>query len=149
MTAGGHRIQYTSPVPSEGYLPLNTALVQSPFPPGLKFEPGQVSPCTGSTDSPISTGTGSSFFTASATEKLRLHKAGQCHPCVAYAFRAAGCYKGDSCSHCHFCTASQATVRRRQLQAAARQQRKKQRPADQGKEAAATARILAGEPFWL
>mmetsp|Transcript_59891 Transcript_59891/g.140081 ORF Transcript_59891/g.140081 Transcript_59891/m.140081 type:complete len:166 (-) Transcript_59891:120-617(-) len=142
------------------------ALTQIPFPARLpgQFEAGQVSSSfqakassptnTGGTfsqasaDSPISpTGTRSAFFTATASEKLRLHKAGQCHPCVAFAYRPGGCYKGDSCTHCHLCTATEATARRKQLQQAARQQRKKRRPADQEK--AAAARILAGESFWL
>ena len=146
MTTRAPGIQYTSP--TSRYI-----LLKIPFPPGLQFEPGQVSPGSSTfSESPIPTetteGTSKSrFFAASPLEKLRLHRAGECHPCVAFAFRAAGCYKGDKCSHCHFCTASQATARRRQLQAAARQ-KKKQRPADQAKEAA-TARILAGEPFWL
>ncbi|CAE7676710.1 unnamed protein product [Symbiodinium sp. CCMP2456] len=144
------------------------ALTQIPFPARLlgKFEAGEVSPSfqamhaspvrspasTGGTfsavtDSPISpTGTKSAFFTASASEKLQLHKAGQCHPCVAFAYRSGGCYKGDSCTHCHLCTATEATARRRQLQEAARRQRKQQKTADQGK---MTARILAGEAFWL
>ncbi|CAE7511694.1 unnamed protein product [Symbiodinium necroappetens] len=143
------------------------ALTQIPFPAALlgKFEAGQVSSSfqakhaspatspasTGGTfseavaDSPISlTGTKSAFFTANASEKFQLHKAGQCHPCVAFAYRAGGCYKGDSCTHCHCCTAAEASVRRRQLQEAARRQRKQQR--DQG---AIAARILAGESFWL
>ena len=148
MITGGPRIH-------EGYIPLKS-MATIPVP-GLKLEPGQISAAS---ESPASATTSSkfsplsrlpqsskSFFTASATEKLQLHQAGQCYPCVAFAFKAAGCYKGQSCSHCHFCTASEATARRRQLQAAARQQRRKQRPADQGNET--TARILAGESFWL
>ncbi|CAE7262626.1 unnamed protein product [Symbiodinium sp. CCMP2592] len=163
MITGGPRNQSSVPVPEEGYIPLKSMAMTIPLPAGLlKFEPGAVIPsfrasAEGESPATASTNTSSplpdvplhrkSFFTASATEKLQLHKAGQCYPCVAFAFKAAGCYKGDSCSHCHFCTASEATQRRRQLQAAARQQRRKQRPADPGNET--TARILAGESFWL
>ena len=160
MIAGGPGLHSSSPL-AEGYIPPKSMAMTIPLPVGLlKFEPGQVSPSfRASAESPATASTNTSsplpdvppprrsFFTASATEKLQLHKAGQCHPCVAFAFKAAGCYKGDGCSHCHFCTASEATERRRQLQAAARQQRRKQRPADQGNET--TARILAGESFWL
>ncbi|CAE7265056.1 unnamed protein product [Symbiodinium sp. KB8] len=165
MITGGPRI-HTSSLPAEGCLSSKSmpmTVTQIRLPGGLlSFEPGQVSgesPASATTSSKFSPlsrlpQSSKSFFTASATEKLQLHQAGQCYPCVAFAFKAAGCYKGESCSHCHFCTASEATARRRQLQAAARQQKKKQRPTDQWTETTdqgteTTARILAGESLWL
>ncbi|CAE7241245.1 unnamed protein product, partial [Symbiodinium sp. CCMP2456] len=53
-------------------------------------------------------------------EKLQLHLTKQCHPCIAFAFKKDRCWKGDACSHCHFCTTEEAKVRRRELQEQAR-----------------------------
>lgn len=58
---------------------------------------------------------------------LQKHLSGQCHPCVAFAIRPSGCYKGDTCTHCHFCTAEEAKERRRRIQVEAKE-RKKQAP---------------------
>ncbi|CAL1170212.1 unnamed protein product [Cladocopium goreaui] len=55
---------------------------------------------------------------------LQKHLSGECHPCVAFAIRAAGCYKGDSCTHCHFCTAEEAKERRRVIQMEAKVKKK-------------------------
>ena len=60
-------------------------------------------------------------------ENLRSHQNGTCRPCVAFAFRESGCFKGDACSHCHFCTAEEAAERRRQLQSIARRRRRMRR----------------------
>mmetsp|Transcript_64292 Transcript_64292/g.150737 ORF Transcript_64292/g.150737 Transcript_64292/m.150737 type:complete len:149 (+) Transcript_64292:81-527(+) len=51
---------------------------------------------------------------------LQLHLTKQCHPCVAFAFKKDRCWKGDACTHCHFCTPEEAKVRRRELQEQAR-----------------------------
>mmetsp|Transcript_8565 Transcript_8565/g.20353 ORF Transcript_8565/g.20353 Transcript_8565/m.20353 type:complete len:193 (-) Transcript_8565:79-657(-) len=72
-----------------------------------------------------------------AEEKLQLHKRGICHPCVAFALKPGGCWKGDNCSHCHHCSASQAEKRRTQLQAEARRKRR------------LNARQLASRRFWI
>eukprot|EP00439_Symbiodinium_sp_Y106_P075884 s1368_g15.t1 len=58
----------------------------------------------------------SSLFDAT----LQLHLTKQCHPCVAFAFKKDRCWKGDACTHCHFCTPEEAKVRRRELQEQAR-----------------------------
>lgn len=55
------------------------------------------------------------------------HLSGQCHPCVAFALRPTGCYKGDTCTHCHHCTAEQAKARRREIQLEAKQRKKQVR----------------------
>ncbi|CAE7522047.1 unnamed protein product [Symbiodinium microadriaticum] len=60
------------------------------------------------------------FFGSLFDEKLQFHLAKQCHPCVAFAFKKDRCWKGDACSHCHFCTTEEAKVRRRELQEQAR-----------------------------
>eukprot|EP00435_Cladocopium_sp_Y103_P068807 s1255_g32.t1 len=57
--------------------------------------------------------------------QLQLHNSGQCFPCIAFALKPAGCFKGDECRHCHFCNAEQAKARRRQLQQAARRQKRR------------------------
>ena len=57
--------------------------------------------------------------------QLQLHNLGQCFPCIAFALQPAGCFKGDECRHCHFCNAQQAKARRRQLQQAARRQKRR------------------------
>ena len=57
--------------------------------------------------------------------QLQLHNLGQCFPCIAFALKPAGCFKGDECRHCHFCNAQQAKARRRQLQQAARRQKRR------------------------
>ncbi|OLP93373.1 Kinesin-like protein KIF3C [Symbiodinium microadriaticum] len=67
------------------------------------------------------------FFLTHQEEKLQLHNAGRCHPCVAFALREDGCWKGDECSHCHFCNAATARVRRSQLQSEARRRRRRAR----------------------
>ena len=48
-----------------------------------------------------------------------------CFPCIAFALKPAGCFKGDECRHCHLCNAEQAKARRRQLQQAARRQKRR------------------------
>lgn len=58
--------------------------------------------------------------------QFQLHNSGQCYPCIAFALKPAGCFKGDACRHCHFCNAQQAKARRRQLQQAARRQKRRQ-----------------------
>ena len=60
-------------------------------------------------------------------ENLRLHENGMCRPCVAFAFREGGCFKGEACSHCHFCTAEEAAERRKHLQSIARRRRRMRR----------------------
>ncbi|CAE7204879.1 unnamed protein product, partial [Symbiodinium sp. CCMP2456] len=60
----------------------------------------------------------------SEKEKWQLHRKGACFPCVAFALREGGCFKGDSCSHCHFCDAKSAKTRRRQLQQESRRRRR-------------------------
>ena len=60
-------------------------------------------------------------------ENLRLHQNGTCRPCVAFAFREGGCFKGEMCSHCHFCTAEEAAERRKHLQSIARRRRRMRR----------------------
>ena len=57
--------------------------------------------------------------------QLQLHNSGQCFPCIAFALKPAGCFKGDACRHCHLCNAEQAKARRRQLQQAARRQKRR------------------------
>eukprot|EP00438_Fugacium_kawagutii_P025547 Skav222812 [mRNA] locus=scaffold1444:95148:95630:+ [translate_table: standard] len=57
--------------------------------------------------------------------QFQLHNSGQCYPCIAFALKPAGCFKGDACRHCHFCNAQQAKARRRQLQQAARRQKRR------------------------
>ena len=57
--------------------------------------------------------------------QVQLHNSGQCFPCIAFALKPAGCFKGDECRHCHFCNAQQAKARRRQLQQAARRQKRR------------------------
>mmetsp|Transcript_21238 Transcript_21238/g.49415 ORF Transcript_21238/g.49415 Transcript_21238/m.49415 type:complete len:232 (+) Transcript_21238:36-731(+) len=104
-----------------------------------------------------------------AEEKLQLHNAGRCHPCVAFALRADGCWKGDDCSHCHFCTAATARTRRSQLQTEARRRRRRARriqqlageglteaPENQVEEDEEEGiptpdpeAILTGQPFWI
>ena len=37
------------------------------------------------------------------TWQLQLHNRGKCFPCIAFALKPAGCFKGDECRHCHFC----------------------------------------------
>lgn len=59
------------------------------------------------------------------TWQLQLHNRGQCFPCIAFALKPAGCFKGDQCRHCHFCNGEQAKARRRQLQQAARRQKRR------------------------
>ena len=36
--------------------------------------------------------------------KAELHKHGCCCPCIFHTRKADGCWKGDSCNHCHLCT---------------------------------------------
>ena len=55
----------------------------------------------------------------------QLHATGQCFPCIAFALKPAGCFKGNQCRHCHLCDAEQAKARRRQLQQAARRQKRR------------------------
>ena len=57
--------------------------------------------------------------------QLQLHNSGQCFPCIAFALKPAGCFKGDACRHCHLCNAEEAKARRRQLQQAARRQKRR------------------------
>ena len=57
-------------------------------------------------------------------DMLQLHLAGKCYPCVAYALKPAGCFKGEACMHCHFCNAKEAKARRRELQQAARRRKR-------------------------
>jgi len=59
------------------------------------------------------------------TWQLQLHNRGKCFPCIAFALKPAGCFKGDECRHCHFCNGEQAKARRRQLQQAARRQKRR------------------------
>lgn len=56
-----------------------------------------------------------------AREIMHQHVTGKCHPCVAFSLREGGCFKGNHCTHCHYCTAEQAMHRRAELQAQARQ----------------------------
>ncbi|CAJ1350942.1 unnamed protein product [Effrenium voratum] len=71
------------------------------------------------------------FSQTSAAEMRRLHQLNKCYPCVAFALRAEGCFKGENCLHCHHCTADNAIMRRKQLQA---QARRKRRQAGRGQE---------------
>ena len=57
--------------------------------------------------------------------QVQLHNSGQCFPCIAFALKPAGCFKGDECRRCHLCNAEQAKARRRQLQQAARRQKRR------------------------
>eukprot|EP00439_Symbiodinium_sp_Y106_P044221 s237_g5.t1 len=57
-------------------------------------------------------------------EKMRRHLVGICHPCVAHALRPGRCYKGSSCSHCHFCSTEQAQKRRKQIQAEGKERKR-------------------------
>ncbi|CAJ1459831.1 unnamed protein product [Effrenium voratum] len=63
-------------------------------------------------------------FTGLYAESMRQHITGKCHPCVAFSLRPGGCFKGNNCSHCHFCTADQALQRRRELQIEARHKKR-------------------------
>lgn len=58
---------------------------------------------------------------------LEKHLARRCHPCVAFAIRPTGCFKGDACSHCHFCTAEEAKQRRREIQIEAKERKKEKK----------------------
>ncbi|OLP98513.1 hypothetical protein AK812_SmicGene19021 [Symbiodinium microadriaticum] len=78
----------------------------------------------------------------SIPEKMQMHLMGTCHPCVAFALRQGGCFKGDACSHCHFCSAEQATRRREELQVEARARRKKTQLTSETASQGATS-------FWL
>ena len=81
----------------------------------------------------------------SAAEKWELHRIGQCHPCVAFALKPGGCFKADECTHCHYCTAAQATVRRGKLQAEARRRRRTR----QLQQELPQQPMLGQGPFWL
>ena len=61
---------------------------------------------------------------AEPPDMLQLHLAGKCYPCVAYALKPAGCFKGEACMHCHYCNAKEAKARRRELQQAARRRKR-------------------------
>ncbi|CAE7831432.1 unnamed protein product [Symbiodinium necroappetens] len=63
---------------------------------------------------------------AEPPDMLQLHLAGKCYPCVAYALKPAGCFKGAQCMHCHFCNAKEAKARRRELQQAARRRKRRE-----------------------
>ena len=63
---------------------------------------------------------------AEPPDMLQLHLAGKCYPCVAYALKPAGCFKGEQCMHCHFCNAKEAKARRRELQQAARRRKRRE-----------------------
>ena len=49
--------------------------------------------------------------------KKDMHDIGLCVPCLFYTMKSDGCRKGDTCSHCHFCTREEAKARRRVLRA--------------------------------
>lgn len=41
------------------------------------------------------------------------HRSSECQPCAYFAFKSAGCAKGDDCEFCHLCNKSQARMRKR------------------------------------
>ncbi|CAJ1337734.1 unnamed protein product [Effrenium voratum] len=47
--------------------------------------------------------------------KEEMHVAGLCVPCLFHSSKADGCRKGDACSHCHFCSRSEVSHRRKAL----------------------------------
>lgn len=47
---------------------------------------------------------------------------------MAFAIRPSGCYKGDQCTHCHFCTAEEAKKRRREIQVEFKEKKKQAWP---------------------
>mmetsp|Transcript_13510 Transcript_13510/g.32076 ORF Transcript_13510/g.32076 Transcript_13510/m.32076 type:complete len:95 (+) Transcript_13510:87-371(+) len=57
--------------------------------------------------------------------KQDMHRAGLCVPCLFFTQKADGCRKGDTCSHCHLCDASEAAARRKQLKKATKKLLKK------------------------
>ncbi|CAJ1399823.1 unnamed protein product [Effrenium voratum] len=61
---------------------------------------------------------------AFSAEMGQLHLEKRCRPCVAFALKPEGCWKGDSCSYCHFCSREEAKSRRQQLQLEARSSRR-------------------------
>ncbi|OLP92752.1 hypothetical protein AK812_SmicGene25410 [Symbiodinium microadriaticum] len=87
----------------------------------------------------------------SEKEKWQLHRKHACFPCVAFALREGGCFKGDSCSHCHYCDANSAKTRRRQLQQESRRRRRAEL-ARQGRTASKpepVAPVPEKQLFWL
>ena len=44
--------------------------------------------------------------------QLAAHRNGTCVPCLFYTRKKDGCRKGDACTHCHFCSPSEARRRR-------------------------------------
>ncbi|CAJ1355936.1 unnamed protein product [Effrenium voratum] len=49
-----------------------------------------------------------------------LHSTGQCMPCIFFHRKADGCRKGDTCSHCHLCTAQEMKRRKHRRHVTAR-----------------------------
>ena len=59
----------------------------------------------------------------------KMHELGRCMPCRFFSFKDDGCYKGNACEFCHFCSGEDALKRSKRAHLA----RKKQEDAVQRK----------------
>mmetsp|Transcript_37012 Transcript_37012/g.85541 ORF Transcript_37012/g.85541 Transcript_37012/m.85541 type:complete len:179 (+) Transcript_37012:129-665(+) len=55
---------------------------------------------------------------------LHRHLAGTCEPCLYFTRKQDGCWRGDECDRCHFCSPEEAKARRAKMSYAKKKARK-------------------------
>ncbi|CAK9046069.1 Uncharacterized protein SCF082_LOCUS25983, partial [Durusdinium trenchii] len=58
---------------------------------------------------------------------LEAHRNGTCVPCLFYTRKSDGCRMGDLCTHCHYCSATEAR-RKRNVQQSEKRKRERRHP---------------------
>ena len=97
---------------------------------------------------PISRGPQAEKMPLPGFVKRELHEQGRCEPCL-FKYKGTGCWYGDECRYCHFCTPEQ--VRRKQSQRFYMERAlRKEKKFDQGQGAPSMCfHMICNLGFWI
>eukprot|EP00435_Cladocopium_sp_Y103_P068032 s579_g30.t3 len=123
---------FRSPPASEGTLdippfePVDSEVMSDTLSPKSSLSPSSSGQVAGSAMDamPIRQDACGSNDPADMAAIYMLHQRRECTPCLFHTRKKDGCWKGDACHHCHFCTKKEASRRRNQMKSQERKDRK-------------------------